>query len=178
MRVTVGVTVAPPTMTWPRVALLRAWAIVAAVGFAFLVAHSPSASVGRGSTTSRSAGSTTASSCSPRPAASCGPRRSANERWIWAVLGLGILSFSLGDICFDFVYGGNPPSPSVCDAFYLAFYPACYAALALLIRSRISHFDRERLARRGDRGVRRHLGERVDRAPGRPEQHHAVAPRR
>ncbi|HEY4347771.1 MAG TPA: diguanylate cyclase [Gaiellaceae bacterium] len=65
-----------------------------------------------------------------------------SERWVWAVLGLGILSFALGDICFDFVYDGSPPGISICDAFYLAFYPACYAALALLVRSRISAFER------------------------------------
>ena len=64
------------------------------------------------------------------------------ERPAWAALGIGILAFAIGDICFDFVYGGNPPSVSVCDAFYLAFYPCCYAAVALLVRSRISSFDR------------------------------------
>ena len=101
-----------------------------------------------------------------------------NERWIWAMLGLGILSFSLGDICFDFVYGGNPPSPSICDGFYLAFYPACYAALALLVRSRISRFDRSVWLDGAIAALRRDGGERIDRAPGRPEQHAPAAPRR
>jgi diguanylate cyclase (GGDEF)-like protein len=65
-----------------------------------------------------------------------------SERAAWAILGVGILSFAVGDIWFDFAYGGNPPAVSVSDIFYLAFYPACYAALALLVRSRISSFDR------------------------------------
>jgi diguanylate cyclase (GGDEF)-like protein len=65
-----------------------------------------------------------------------------NERGAWAALGLGVLSFALGDVCFDFVYGGNPPTPSVADVFYLGFYPGAYTALALLVRSRISSFGR------------------------------------
>src|SRR5206468_2803573 len=39
-------------------------------------------------------------------------------------------------------YGGAPPYPSVADGFYLAFYPACYAGLMLLIRSRLSALPR------------------------------------
>ena len=123
-------------------AVVRAWTAVATVGFAFLVAHL-AFNLG-GSGLDNFAGRWIYDGLELLAAAGCLLRAATirNERWIWAILGLGILSFSLGDICFDFVYGGNPPSPSICDAFYLAFYPACYAALALLIRSRISHFDR------------------------------------
>jgi len=64
------------------------------------------------------------------------------ERPAWGVLGAGLLLYATGDICFDFVYGGNPPVPSVADGFYLGFYPACYAAVLLLVRSRISSFTR------------------------------------
>src|SRR5580704_11295310 len=64
------------------------------------------------------------------------------ERSAWALLGLGVLSFAVGDILFDFVYGGNPPTPSAADGFYLAFYPCCYAALLLLMRSRVGAFNR------------------------------------
>ena len=64
------------------------------------------------------------------------------ERSVWTLLGLGGLSYCVGDILFDFVFGGNPPTPSVADGFYLAFYPGCYAALLLLVRSRISVFNR------------------------------------
>ena len=139
---------------------------------------SPSTSAGRGSTTSRERWVydglelIAAAGCLMRAATN------RNERSIWAILGLGILSFSLGDICFDFVYGGNPPSPSICDVFYLAFYPACYAALALLVRSRISRFDRSVWLDGAIAALRRDGGERIDRAPGRPEQHAPEAPRR
>ena len=64
------------------------------------------------------------------------------ERKAWLVLGLGLLSFATGDICFDFVYGGNPPNPSLADLFYLLFYPACYIAVGLLISARVSKFNR------------------------------------
>ena len=53
-----------------------------------------------------------------------------------------MLSFAAGDICFDFVYAGNPPTPSIADPFWLGLYPGCYAALGLLVRSRISTFNR------------------------------------
>ena len=129
-------------MTWPKMAVVRAWTVAAVVGFAFLVAHL-AFNLG-GSGLDNFAERWVYDGLELIAAAGCLMRAATNrnERWIWAILGLGILSFSLGDICFDFVYGGNPSSPSICDAFYLAFYPACYAALALLIRSRISHFDR------------------------------------
>ena len=62
------------------------------------------------------------------------------ERAAWTVLAAGMLSFAIGDIIFDFVYAGSPPTPSYADPFYLAFYPCCYVALVLLVRSRISTF--------------------------------------
>ncbi len=122
--------------------LMRVWRFVACAGFAFLVAHLAFGFGGSG-----------LNNFSERwvydglellAAAGCLLRAASTrvERGAWLVLGLGILSFTLGDICFDFVYGGSPPGVSLCDAFYLAFYPACYLALALLVRSRISTFDR------------------------------------
>src|SRR5579864_6799081 len=45
-----------------------------------------------------------------------------SERAVWAVLGFAVVSFSVGDIVFDVVYSGNPPTPSAADPFYLAFY--------------------------------------------------------
>ena len=64
------------------------------------------------------------------------------ERAAWSVLGFAIMSFAVGDLCFDFVYDGKAPTPSVGDLFYLLFYPGCYTALLLLVRSRISTFNR------------------------------------
>jgi diguanylate cyclase (GGDEF)-like protein len=60
------------------------------------------------------------------------------ERAPWIALTIATASETLGEIFYDFVYDGDPPFPSVADAFYLGFYPACYVALLLLLRSRIS----------------------------------------
>ena len=37
---------------------------------------------------------------------------------------------------------GDAPVPSIADLFYLSFYPATYIALLLLVRSRVSRFNR------------------------------------
>ncbi|HEX4520705.1 MAG TPA: diguanylate cyclase [Gaiellaceae bacterium] len=131
-----------PALTWSSAPVMRLWRIVACAGFAFLVAHLAFGLGGPGldAFTERwvydGLELLAAAGCLLRAATT------RDERAAWLVLGLGILSFTLGDICFDFVYGGNPPGVSICDVFYLAFYPACYAALALLVRSRVSSFDR------------------------------------
>jgi two-component system, cell cycle response regulator len=142
MRVSVGATASPPALTWPRVALVRGWTAAAAVGFAFLVAHLAFDVGGPG--LDDLAERWVYDGLELLAAAGCLIRAATvrDERAAWAVLGFGILSFSIGDICFDFVYNGTPPSVSICDAFYLAFYPACYAALALLVRSRVTRFER------------------------------------
>src|SRR5262249_55279176 len=58
------------------------------------------------------------------------------ERNAWIALTGALAGWALGEIFYDFVYGGAPPFPSVADVFYLAFYPACYVGLLLLIRGR------------------------------------------
>jgi diguanylate cyclase (GGDEF)-like protein len=64
--------------------------------------------------------------------------RGSHERWPWLLLGAGILSWTLGEIYFTvFLEHLDPvPVPSVADGFYLAFYPAAYAAIVLLLRNR------------------------------------------
>ena len=62
--------------------------------------------------------------------------RIRSDRTAWALLGLGMLSFTVGDICFDFVYGGAAPTPSIADVFFLGFYPLSYAAVGLMLRAR------------------------------------------
>src|SRR5689334_17295993 len=64
-----------------------------------------------------------------------------NERAAWAAFGVALLMTTGGDVVYDFGYGGNPPFPSAADALYLAFYPACYLAIVLLVRGRISRFN-------------------------------------
>ena len=65
-----------------------------------------------------------------------------DERGAWTALGLGLLLTTTGDFLYDVFYGSNPPYPSLADVFYLAFYPACYVGIVLLVRRRISGFGR------------------------------------
>lgn len=65
-----------------------------------------------------------------------------SERAPWIALAVALGLWELGEIFYDFFYAGNPPFPSVADAFYLSFYPACYVALLLLLRSRVSAVNR------------------------------------
>lgn len=60
----------------------------------------------------------------------------------WISFAAALASWATGELLFDFVYDGNPPFPSAADGFYLGFYPACFVGLALLLRSRISTFNR------------------------------------
>jgi two-component system, cell cycle response regulator len=69
-------------------------------------------------------------------------RQPGHERGAWIALSVGVASWSVAELIFDFAYGGSPPYPSVADAFYLGFYPACYVGLMLLVRSRLSAFGR------------------------------------
>ncbi len=47
-----------------------------------------------------------------------------------------MLMWTAGDIALtiESLHGATPPTPSVADIFYVAFYPAAYLALALLLR--------------------------------------------
>ncbi len=51
-------------------------------------------------------------------------------------LGFAMLMWTAGDIALtiESLHGATPPTPSVADIFYVAFYPAAYLALALLLR--------------------------------------------
>ncbi len=62
------------------------------------------------------------------------------ERGAWLALTIGVASWAVAELLFDFAYNGSPPYPSVADGFYLGFYPACYVALLLLVRARLSEF--------------------------------------
>ena len=63
------------------------------------------------------------------------------ERSAWFFIGAALLATTCGDVLFDHVYNGDPPFPSMADASYLAFYPACYLGIGLLLRSRVSRFS-------------------------------------
>jgi two-component system cell cycle response regulator len=55
------------------------------------------------------------------------------------LIGLGMLSWAFGDLYYTIFFSGmaEPPSPSVADVLYLAFYPLMYAGLGLLVRARV-----------------------------------------
>ncbi len=77
-------------------------------------------------------------------AAVCGLRAlgERRERVAWIVMALGILSYAVADLYWDLVLShmSEIPYPSLADALYLAFYPAAYVGLALLLRTRGGQF--------------------------------------
>ena len=64
------------------------------------------------------------------------------ERVAWILMGAGLLSWAAGDITWTLLLADDPspPYPSVSDFLYLAFYPASYASLLLVARSRAESF--------------------------------------
>jgi two-component system cell cycle response regulator len=64
------------------------------------------------------------------------------ERAAWLTMGAGLSAWAAGEIVWAIMLAEdpNPPYPSVADFLYLAFYPASYAALLLLARSRTDSF--------------------------------------
>jgi two-component system cell cycle response regulator len=61
------------------------------------------------------------------------------DRLAVLLIGLGMLAWALGDLYYTIFYSGvaNPPTPSLADALYLAFYPLMYVGLGLLVRARV-----------------------------------------
>ncbi len=61
------------------------------------------------------------------------------ERRPWLLLGLGLAAWTAGDLHYAIAFSASeePPFPSLGDAFYLAFYPASFSALVLLLRTRM-----------------------------------------
>ena len=61
------------------------------------------------------------------------------ERGAWALIGLGLLLWSGGDLVWTLWLGDleNPPYPSVADGLYLGSYVAIYAGLLVLLRARL-----------------------------------------
>jgi diguanylate cyclase (GGDEF)-like protein len=64
------------------------------------------------------------------------------ERAPWAVLGLGMVVYGSATLYFDVhkhlgAGGETVVGPSLADLGWLAFYPACYAAVILLLRRRV-----------------------------------------
>jgi two-component system, cell cycle response regulator len=66
------------------------------------------------------------------------------ERGAWLALGGGLLLWALGQTYYSVVlyYASPAPFPSPADLGFLAFYPASYLALVLLLRARVAHLER------------------------------------
>lgn len=64
------------------------------------------------------------------------------ERFVWALLGVGLLLYAGGEIYYAAVLAGQEsvPIPSPADGGYLAFYPLAYVALIALLRARVGVF--------------------------------------
>jgi two-component system, cell cycle response regulator len=64
------------------------------------------------------------------------------ERTAWALIGFGLAAWSVADIYYTVVLAklDEPPYPSISDAGWLVFYPACWLAVVLLMRRRIREF--------------------------------------
>ncbi len=60
----------------------------------------------------------------------------------WALLGVGLLLYTGGEIYYSAMLAGQAsvPIPSLADGGYLAFYPLAYAAMIILLRERIGSF--------------------------------------
>ncbi len=67
---------------------------------------------------------------------------SRHERMAWALIGFGLAAWSAADLYYTFVLAklDEPPYPSVSDAGWLVFYPACWIAVVLLMRQRLREF--------------------------------------
>jgi diguanylate cyclase (GGDEF)-like protein len=65
------------------------------------------------------------------------------ERLAWLSLGAGLLLWALGQTYYSVAlyYADPAPFPSPADALFLAFYPATFLALVLLLRSRSARVD-------------------------------------
>jgi diguanylate cyclase (GGDEF)-like protein len=68
--------------------------------------------------------------------------RVPRERLAWSCFAVALVTYAAGEITWNLAYSGldEPPYPSVADALWLAFYPACYVGMVLLVRSRVREF--------------------------------------
>jgi two-component system cell cycle response regulator len=61
------------------------------------------------------------------------------DRLAWILMGAAVAAWGIGDMIWTFAIESdpNPPFPSIADIGFLAVYPFAYAAILLLLRSRM-----------------------------------------
>jgi hypothetical protein len=78
----------------------------------------------------------------------CLARGFGDTRWrpVSLAFGLGLVSWTAGDVLWAILYADDPapPYPSVADVLWLAWYPLTAAGIALLIRLQITQFHLHR----------------------------------
>ncbi len=72
--------------------------------------------------------------------------RAYNRRYgraVPLVLGTALMSWSLGDtvLTIESLNGATPPTPSLADVFYLAFFPLAYVAVVLFMRGEVRRIN-------------------------------------
>ena len=74
------------------------------------------------------------------------PRRRGKERAAWTCLGTTLILWTVGDFYYTlFLWDGTAQPPTVTDWLWLVSYPFLYASIALLVRARSLHFERNLL---------------------------------
>ena len=73
-----------------------------------------------------------------------GAARAGNDRRAWTCMAVATASWTLGQLVWVLAYrdAAAPPFPSAADPLWLLPYPLYYAALVLLVRSRMRRFHR------------------------------------
>jgi diguanylate cyclase (GGDEF)-like protein/PAS domain S-box-containing protein len=108
--------------------------VVFSIGLCAVLAEIAMVSLGFGSVTVRNFLVTAASFSGAAIALLTAASRPRGTRAAWLLLGLGILSYSLGSLLFFFVLKTLTTFPSTADLSWLAFYPLVVAAIILLAR--------------------------------------------
>ena len=64
------------------------------------------------------------------------------ERLAWGLIAFGLVAWCAADLYYSLVLAKleAPPYPSISDAGWLIFYPACWSAVVLLLRRRVREF--------------------------------------
>ena len=70
--------------------------------------------------------------------------RVREERAAWLLISVALVGTAGGFLAFGLFVRGvpSPPSPSVADLSWLAYYPLAFAGLVMLVRCRLGGFDR------------------------------------